>query len=69
MASAGWVIGLKKKKNLIPFDLFWITSQNKTKEVVILDLTSKEELLHEVEDGGAFEDSGHDLLDLFLMHF
>lgn len=59
------------KKNRIPCDLFWVMSQNKTKEVVILGLTltAKAESLYEVEDGGAFEDSDYDLLKLFLAHF
>lgn len=66
--SAGWAIGVKKKSNT-----FWafFFPQNTTMGVAILDitLTTKEELLYDVEDGGAFEDSDHIFLELFLISF
>lgn len=34
-----------------------------------LTLTTKEELIYDLEYKGAIEDSGHDLLELFLTSF
>lgn len=41
------------------------------KEVAMLDLTltTKEELIYDLEYRGAIEDSDHDLLELFLTSF
>lgn len=44
-------------------------NNNNKKKLLALTLTTKQELLYEVEVGGAFEGSDQDVLKWFLVHF
>lgn len=61
----------KKKKTTSAFFFGNVSGYNQIKEVAMLHLTltTKEELICDVEYRRAIEDSDHDLLELFLISF